>query len=175
MTVYVELQGTNIIQFPYTLASLQAENPYTNYGPDPDIAAIFPETETAINNGYTLAPVIYLPAPPYDPATQIAVQNSMPTLNGDVWELGWTVRPLTPEEANAQKQLVKQQASSLLSATDWTSIPSVADPAQSNPFLANQNAFLEYRNQVRSIAVNPPTYVSQWPVLPVEVWETVSV
>jgi hypothetical protein len=83
----------------------------------------------------------------------------------------------TPEQqayVDAQlKAANKQQASSLLSATDWTAIPSVADPAQSNPFLANQAAFLEYRNQLRAIAVNPPVVVSSWPVEPDEVWETV--
>lgn len=173
MTVYAEVQGNNLIQFPYTVSSLEQENPYTNYGPDPDFVAIFPQTQTAIDNGYTLAPVTYLPMPPYDPATQTAVQNSQPTLVNGVWELGWTVRPLTPQEAEAQKQSVKSQASTLLSSTDWTAIASVADPAQSNPFLANQNAFLEYRNQVRVIAVNPPTYVSTWPTVPNEVWETV--
>lgn len=173
MTVYAEVKGTTLIQFPYTLESLQAENPYTNFGPDPDVEAIFPQTTTAIENGYTLAPVVYLPTPSYDPATQIPIQDSQPSLVNGVWQLGWTVRPLTPQEMESQKQQVKQQASTLLSATDWTAIPSVSDPAQSNPFLANQEAFLQYRNQVRAIAVNPPTYVSSWPAVPNEVWETV--
>lgn len=53
----------------------------------------------------------------------------------------------------------------------WASIPAVADPAQSNPYLSNQAAFLDYRSQVREIAVNPPsTPVTDWPVLPQEVW-----
>ena len=174
MTVYVEVKGTQIIQFPYTLGSLQAENPYTDFGPDPDIAAVFPQTQTAIDNGYTLAPVVYLPTPSYDPATQVAIQDSQPTLDNSTWEIGWTVRLMTPEEADAARNQVKAQASQLLSNTDWTSIPSVSDPAQSNPFLANQQAFLQYRNQVRAIAVNPPTYVSNWPVVPNEVWQTVA-
>jgi len=174
MTVYAEVQGTKLIQFPYTLGSLEQENPYTNFGPDPDIAVIFPQTQTAIDNGYTLAPVVYLPTPSYDPATQVAVQDSQPTLVGDVWELGWTVRPMTPQEVQAAKNQVKAQASQLLSQTDWTAIPSVADPAQSNPYLANQAAFLAYRSQLRAIAVNPPVVVESWPVEPDEVWETVS-
>lgn len=173
MTVYAEVQGEKLIQFPYTLGSLEAENPYTNFGPDPDIVAIFPETTTAIENGYTLAPVVYEPQPSYDKSTEVAVQDNNPSLKDGIWVLGWTVRPMTPEEVSAAKQQVKAQASQLLTATDWTSIPSVADPAQSNPFLANQNAFFEYRNQVRAIAVNPPTYVAVWPVEPDEVWETV--
>jgi len=66
----------------------------------------------------------------------------------------------------------KQQATQLLTNTDWTAIPSVADPQQSNPYLVNQPAFLAYRSQVREIAVNPPsTPVTNWPTPPVEVWE----
>lgn len=173
MTVYAEVQGSKLIQFPYTLGSLEAENPYTNFGPDPDFVTIFPNTDVAINNNYTLEPVVYLPQPSYDPATQVAIQDTNPSLIDTVWTLGWTIRLMTPEEAAEAKQQVKAQASQLLSATDWTAIPSVADPAQSNPFLANQNAFFEYRSQVRAIAVNPPTYVAAWPTVPNEVWETV--
>ena len=173
MTVYAEVQGTKLIQFPYTLGSLEAENPYTNFGPNPDFVTIFPNTTTAIENGYTLEPVLYLPQPSYNKATEVAVQDSNPSLIDGVWTLGWTVRNMTPEEAISSKQQVKSQASQLLSETDWTAIPSVADPAQSNPFLANQNAFLESRSQVRAIAVNPPTYVAVWPAMPNEVWETV--
>lgn len=172
MTVYAEVKGNTLIQFPYTLGSMEAENPYTNFGTNPDIVTIFPQTTTAIENGYILEPVLYLPQPTYDPATQVAIQNKDPLLIDGVWALGWTVRLMNPEEVLAAKQQVKAQASQLLTATDWTSIPSVADPAQSNPFLANQNAFFEYRNQVRAIAVNPPTYVAVWPVEPNEIWET---
>lgn len=82
----------------------------------------------------------------------------------------WYMTP-TPEYYREQN---KTQASQLLSATDWTAIPSVADPAQSNPYLANQSAFLSYRSQVRAIAVNPPSIpVTDWPVLPVEEWITI--
>jgi hypothetical protein len=63
----------------------------------------------------------------------------------------------------------KQQASGLLSATDWTSIADVANPAVSNPYLMNQSAFLAYRSQVRALAVNPvvdpvfpPVPTAQW-------------
>lgn len=58
----------------------------------------------------------------------------------------------TPEQLTAQ---CKQQAIVLLQQTDWTSIPDVANPAVSNPYLINQSEFLAYRSQVRELAVNP--------------------
>lgn len=70
----------------------------------------------------------------------------------------------TPQEVeqaiaanNAQILLdkCKQQAVTLLQATDWTTIPDVADPAVSTPYLTNQAAFAAYRSQVRALAVNP--------------------
>lgn len=73
----------------------------------------------------------------------------------------------TPEEIQAQN---KQQASSLLSQTDWTTIADVADPTN-NPYLANQAEFITYRNLVRNIAVYPPTTPVVFPALPIEVWE----
>lgn len=79
--------------------------------------------------------------------------------------------PPTPEEIQAQN---KAQAESLLQATDWTATVDIADPAYSDPYLANQTAFLQYRSEVRKIAVNPPTtVVDPWPTLPAEEWSYV--
>lgn len=62
----------------------------------------------------------------------------------------------------------KEKASALLYETDWTTIPDVADPANS-PYLTNQAEFIAWRSQVRGLAVNPvvnPTF----PTKPNEVW-----
>ena len=67
----------------------------------------------------------------------------------------------------------KQTAVYLLQQTDWTQIPSVSDPALSNPYLANKNAFESYRNSVRQYALNPVAGDINWPVAPTEVWTTV--
>lgn len=63
----------------------------------------------------------------------------------------------------------KEQASGLLYKTDWTTIPDVADPTKSNPYLVNQAEFIAYRSQVRQLAVNPvlnpvfpPVPKAQW-------------
>lgn len=64
----------------------------------------------------------------------------------------------------------KASAVYLLQATDWTQIPSVSDPALSNPYLANKLAFDQYRNDVRQYAVYPVEGNITWPTPPVENW-----
>jgi hypothetical protein len=86
-----------------------------------------------------------------------------------VWTVANTPVPPSPptEEQN------KQTAILLLQQSDWTQIPSVSDPALSNPYLANKNAFDVYRNSVRQYALNPVAGDITWPSLPQEVWTTV--
>jgi hypothetical protein len=97
--------------------------------------------------------------------------------------LSWNTSALgakpTQEQLDAsyivwQGQQVQEQnktaASALLSATDWTAIPSVADPAQSNPYLTNQTEFIAWRNQIRAIAITPPTTPATFPAQPTEQW-----
>lgn len=85
----------------------------------------------------------------------------------------WTVAntPVPPSPPTAEEN--KQTAIFLLQKTDWTQIPSVSDPALSNPYLANKNAFDIYRNSVRQYALNPVAGNINWPVAPTEVWTTV--
>ena len=63
----------------------------------------------------------------------------------------------------------KEQASTLLQATDWVELGDVADPANP-PYLSNKAAFTAYRAALRSIAVNPPTTPAVFPAKPDEVW-----
>ena len=65
----------------------------------------------------------------------------------------------------------KQQASSLLSQTDWTTIADVADPTKSNPYLLNQAEFAAYRSAVRMLAVYPVAS-PVWPTKPQEQWSS---
>ena len=74
-------------------------------------------------------------------------------------------------EAQQPLNACKEQASKLLYETDWTTIPDVADPTKSNPYLVNQAEFIAYRSQVRQLAVNPvenPTF----PPVPKAQWGT---
>jgi len=67
----------------------------------------------------------------------------------------------------------KQVAISKLKDTDWTTIPDVSDPTKSNPYLANVNDFVTYRNAVRQYALNPVVGNITWPTIPEEVWTAV--
>ena len=86
---------------------------------------------------------------------------------------GWTYTdnvfvPPAPYVRPAEQN--KQQAVYLLQQTDWASIPDVADPALSNPYLTNQAEFFAYRSALRAIAVNPTAGALTWPTKPQEQW-----
>jgi len=85
----------------------------------------------------------------------------------------WTVAntPVPPQPPTAEQN--KQTATSKLQATDWTTIPDVADPTKSNPYLSNAQDFVTYRNAVRQYAVYPVAGYINWPAVPQEVWTTV--
>jgi hypothetical protein len=85
------------------------------------------------------------------------------------YDVAMAPKPALPPTAEANKET----AVSLLQSTDWTQIPSVSDPALSNPYLANKNEFDVYRNSVRQYALNPVAGDITWPTLPQEVWTTV--
>lgn len=74
--------------------------------------------------------------------------------------------PPPPPTAEQNKEI----AVNLLSQTDWTALPDVADPLKSNPYLANANEFNVYRNEVRQIAINPVAGYISFPVMPQEDW-----
>jgi hypothetical protein len=117
---------------------------------------------------------------PYDPATQV-LESCPPYIdipdetNPLQWVYTVQVREMTPEEQEQYRHnlaiQIGQQASEALYKTDWTTIPSVADPEQSNPYLGNQAEFIAWRSQVRAIAVKPE-YNSVIPTKPDELWIT---
>jgi len=128
----------------------------------------------AIIDGINVINVIEYEAQPSNPPpgfdeTIIAVQS-------DTAGPGWTyvngqfiappVPAPTPAELIAQ---CKATATGILSATDWTAIPDVADPLKSNPYLMNQADFVSYRSTVRNYAVNPVAN-PVWPTQPIEQW-----
>lgn len=157
MTVYI---NTQTLAYPVYQSQIQQEYPDTSF-PTPFV----PPEE--------YAPVLETPQPTYNQITQ-AVQQTTPVNTEGQWYQVWVVVDLDPEQIayneNQAKQNNKTQASQLLSATDWTTIPDVSDPAVSNPYLMNSAEFAAYRSQVRAIAVNPPVTVDVWPIKPDEVW-----
>jgi len=76
--------------------------------------------------------------------------------------------PKPPEPPTAEQN--KQTASNKLYATDWTTIPDVADSTKSNPYLGNVQDFVVYRNAVRQYAVYPVAGNINWPAEPQAVW-----
>jgi hypothetical protein len=86
----------------------------------------------------------------YNPDIQLVIPNPLPP-------------PPTAEDN-------KQTAIGLLSATDWATIPDVADPVISNPYLTNQQAYFDYRNIVRGYTINPVAGDINWPIQPTPIW-----
>lgn len=82
------------------------------------------------------------------------------------WTEANTPKPSEPPTAEQNKNTATQK----LQATDWTTIPDVADPAKSDPYLSNAQEFVVYRNAVRQYAVYPVAGDINWPAVPQEVW-----
>ena len=85
----------------------------------------------------------------------------------------WTVAntpvpPPPPVPPTAEQN--KNTASQLLANTDWTTIPDIANPIN-DPYLANQDEFMVYRNEIRKIAVYPTAGYLVWATPPIEVWK----
>ena len=83
-------------------------------------------------------------------------------------EANTPIPPPDPLPPTAEQN--KQTAASKLQITDWTTIPDVADPTKSNPYLSNAQEFITYRNAVRQYAVYPVAGYINWPVVPQESW-----
>jgi len=83
------------------------------------------------------------------------------------WDAANQPPPPPPPPTAEQNQ---QTAASKLYGTDWTTIPDVADPTKSNPYLNNAQDFVVYRNAVRQYAVYPVAGDINWPVEPQAVW-----
>ena len=74
-------------------------------------------------------------------------------------------------QQQADKLSCADQAKTILTATDWTSIADVGDPTKANPYLVNQAEFVAYRSTVRNYAVNP-VVDPVWPTPPTEQWSS---
>lgn len=87
-----------------------------------------------------------------------------------VWQVAYEAE-LNPPPPTAENN--KNTAIGLLQSTDWTTIPDVADPTKSNPYLANAADFVAYRNAVRQYAIYPVAGDIDWPAVPQETWASV--
>lgn len=114
---------------------------------------------------YAMATFAGFPGYEGNPPTSAEEYNAL-------FENTWVNKPtwaeVQVEILNIDKQECKATASKLLYETDWTTIPDVADPANS-PYLKNQAEFIAWRSQVRALAVNPVVN-PVFPTKPNEVW-----
>jgi hypothetical protein len=106
---------------------------------------------------------------PYDQDTQKLVPAD-PYIDGD-YVYTVQVTELTTEEIdqkNEYKKLkIKSQAQKILQDTDWTQMPDVN--------LLNKDEWTDYRFQIRSIVLNPPVLIDEWPKKPEELWNQTAI
>ena len=89
---------------------------------------------------------------------QIARTDGDIAYDADDNEVAYDLSAVTTQ---AQKDACKAQAKALLSQTDWAVLPDVG--------LANQEAFVFYRLNLRSLVTNPVAD-PVWEVMPEPVW-----
>jgi hypothetical protein len=161
--MYVLIKNDAVETYPYSVSQLYADNPNTSF-PSPTPDSTLAE--------YGVFPVVPTPQPAYDPVTQNLTELD-PVQKDSLWVQQWSVTQASAEEvAERQEQLKldnKETGKQLLQETDWAAIESVSNPAESNPYLINRQAFLEYRSAVRAIVLSP-TWDAVFPVEPAEIW-----
>jgi hypothetical protein len=143
--MHAKIKDGSLVKFPYGMADLQIENPFTNYNGAYDVAAIFPTTEGATVHGQEIVPVTMLPAPEHDQRTQ-TVELGQPSLTDGEWTVGWIVTNKTQEQLDqanaAQASQVRNDRNAKLAASDWTQL---ADST------ANKAAWATHRQALRDV------------------------
>lgn len=147
----------DVLAYPYSYAQLCRDNPGTSF------PAVMQDERLA---EWFVFPVV----PTSQPATNYTQNLTMgePINLAGVWTQTWIVTPASPEEVAEReadmRSTNKQQASTLLTETDYTDLPNTADK------ILNLSAILAYREALRLIALNPPATVDQWPTKPGTEW-----
>jgi len=146
-----------VLAYPYSYVQLCRDNPGTSF------PAVMPDERLA---EWFVFPVVPTSQPSVDYTQNLTMGE--PVLADGVWTQTWIVTPASPEEIAEReaemRQANKQQASTLLTETDYTDLPNTASR------IANLKDMLAYRDTLRSIAINPPLTVSEWPTKPDTIW-----
>jgi hypothetical protein len=162
--MYALVKNGVVVKHPYTLSNLKQDNPNTSFVKSP-------KNETLAEFGMVL---VFNTTQPAHTSSQY-LEEDVPVFNAQNqrWEQVWLVKDKLyhqlVEENLSQKESNKNAAVHLLQQTDWTSMPDVSDPLKSNPYLANQAEFTQYRSIIRNIAINP-TVDAVFPDMPTEIW-----
>jgi hypothetical protein len=59
----------------------------------------------------------------------------------------------------------------VLKELEWAFLPVMADPNISNPYLANQQEFINYKNIIQTFLDNPKEGNLDWPTMPEPIWQ----
>lgn len=86
---------------------------------------------------------------------------------------GEFIAPETPDEKQLMKIKNSEKAKNLLLNTDWVVLSDVSGE-DCNPRLSNVSEFLDYRNALRNIAINPPDVEIVWLEKPTEQWTEIT-
>ena len=147
MSKYVKVEGGSVSRYPYTLATLRADNPNTSF------PATISDEVLANFNVYTVT----RSEPDFDPDTHMPVEINpilVEDAEGDFWLQQWSIITL-PEETAAANQRSKRD--NLLAETDYLAL--------SDQTLSAEMA--SYRQALRDITSQSgfPFSVT-WPVRP---------
>ena len=153
--MYVKITNGSVDTYPYSVGQLRRDNPNTS----------FPKQIPAdMLESYGVYSVTEADQPSYTPRTQNIAQESIPSLVGGVWTVGWTVTNKTSEETteydNTMAGVNRDKRNSMLTDTDWTQ---VADAP------VDQIAWATYRQALRDITSHanwPNLSDDDWPVSP---------
>lgn len=146
MIRYIKLET---LEYPLTIYDIKNQNQNISY----------PDSQGFVPAGY--AEVLYTTPPTYNTTTQKIVESQPENRDGN-WYQTWTVVDLSDEEKQKMQSLFESQTRSqrntLLLQSDWTQ---VADAP------VDQNAWAEYRQQLRDITVQSGyPFEVVWPTAP---------
>lgn len=96
--MYAKVKNNGLVTFPYTIASLEAENPSTNFGDIKDLPATYSLTEDAQNTGAELVVVSMGAIPEYSAATESFKPADAPVFLNGSWVLPQVVYQLSVEQ-----------------------------------------------------------------------------
>lgn len=159
---YAKINNNTVIQYPYGLSELMADNPYTKYDSNIDVYAIFPHTEQATIHGASLVQVEFAEQPVFDNKTQKLQFSSQPILQDGKWIITSTVVSKTLEEQQqdllSKSAEIRQTRTRLLQDSDWTQVLDAP---------VDKAAWATYRQQLRDITQQPGfPWTVAWPQQP---------
>jgi hypothetical protein len=159
--MYAKIKSGSVVQYPYGVAELLADNPSTNFGVSPDVATLFPDTEEALIKGCVLVEVVASSPPEHKVRTHKAVAQT-PILQDGVWVCGWAMVPKSEEEIAQddvqQAKEVRADRNQRLAACDWTQLPDAS---------VDKTAWATYRQALRDITSQASfPWGVDWPTAP---------